>query len=248
MEVVGSNLWRSYEDAIFASVGRFTTTVEEEGDVSVLFSFSSVELSQALACDVFAESIVHIFLGEEDVYVLERSIVWSHAVELDARNSLHACFWHILLRQYDGQFLSAVVAVVEEDHYVAFLDSAVHCSVVDREDEFVSHVSIVAFLHSLYHVCSLLTLAFDEQIVCFLHTFPSLVTVHCVEATYDRSDVCTVSLAYALQLFDETLTALGVSVATVHEAVYEGTFLYAVFLSYFYQFEEVIQRRVYATV
>ena len=55
-------------------------------------------------------------------------------------------------------------------------------------------------------------------------------------------------IAYALQLFDEALAATRIGITAVHEAVYKGLIRYAVFAGYLYQFEEVIQARVYTAV
>ena len=248
LQVVSSYLWRRNEDTFFVIVRSFTTTVEEEGYVSVLFSFSDVELSLAVSSEVFAQSILNVFLVEEDVNTLERCIVRSHAVELQVLDSHHALFRHIFLSQYDSQFLRTVVTVVEEDHYVAFLDSTVYSRIVDWLDEFVSYTFIVRFLHSLYHVSSILTLTCYQEVVSFLHTFPTLVAVHGIETAYDRSDSTSALSAVSSQLFDEALTALRVSITTVHEAVDECTFAYTVFLSDIAKLEQVIERTVYTTV
>ena len=42
---------------------------------------------------------------QKDMYTLEAGVIRSHAVELQARNSLHALFGHILLGEDNGQFL-----------------------------------------------------------------------------------------------------------------------------------------------
>ena len=216
--------------------------------MSILFSFSDVKLSLAIGSKVFAESILYVFLVEEDVYTGERCIVRSHAIVLQVLDSMHTLFRHILLSEDDSQFLRTVVTVVEEDHYVAFLDSTVYSRIVDWLDEFVCHAFVVRFLHSLNHVSSILTLAFYQEVVSFLHTFPTLVTVHGIETAHDRSDGTCALSTMSSQLFDEALTALRVSITTVHEAVDEGTFAYTIFLGDIAKLEQVVERTVYTTV
>ena len=58
----------------------------------------------------------------------------------------------------------------------------------------------------------------------------------------------TVGVAYALKLFDESLSALRVSVAAVHEAVYESLVFQSVGLADFNEFEKVVERRVHAAI
>ena len=248
LQVVGGHLGGSHEDALFAFIGRFASAVEEEGNVGILLRFGRVELLESPVGEVFAQRIGDIFLRVEDVNVLETGIVGSHAVILQAGDGVHACFGHVLLSEHDGEFLGAVVAVVEEDDNVAFANGAVNGCIVDGQHELVGDVGIVAFLHGLHHVGSLLALALHEQVVGFLHAFPALVAVHGIEAAHDAGNVRTVGVAYALKLFDESLSALGVSVAAVHEAVYESLVFQSVGLADFNEFEKVVERRVHAAI
>ena len=86
---------------------------------------------------IFAQCVLYVLLVEENVYACERCVVRRHAVVLQAGDGVHALLRHILLGQYNGQLLSAVVAVVEEDHYIAFLDGAVESAIYDGFDELV---------------------------------------------------------------------------------------------------------------
>ncbi len=94
----------------------------------------------------------------------------------------------------------------------------------------------------------MLAFAGDEQVVGNLHTFPALVAVHGVEATDDAGNLgvaCLVALVDELP--DEADAALGVGVATVHEAMHEGV-LHAVFLANLDELEEVVERAVHAAI
>ena len=77
------------------------------------------------------------------MYAFKRSIIRSHAVILQARNSFHAFFRHVLLRKYDGQLFGTVVTVVEENNYIAFLDSTIEVGIVNRFDKFIGYTFIV---------------------------------------------------------------------------------------------------------
>ena len=246
LEVVGSHLGTCYKDAVLTLEGRFASAVEEEGNVGIFFRFGGVELVESLRSDVFAEGVGDVLLREEDVHSLEAGVVGRHAVVLESGDGGHSGVGHVLLGEDDGEFLGAVVAEVEEDDYVALLDGAVHGSVVDGEYEFVSHAVVVALLHGFHHVGGILAFALHEEVVSHLHTFPTLVAVHGVESSDDAGDVCALTLAVCLEVGDESLTALGVGVAAVHEAVNEGTVFHTVFLGNVHKAEDVVEARVHA--
>ena len=119
---------------------------------------------------------------------LEICIVWCHAVVLQSRNGLHTLLRHILLCEGYRHLLGTVVTEVDEDNNVAFFDTTIDANIMDRLDEFVSYALIVAFLHGLNHISSLLTSAVHNQVVTLLYTLPTLVAIHCIETTYDRGD------------------------------------------------------------
>ena len=103
----------------------------------IFLSLSDVQLLQALAGDIFAEGVLHILLGEENVYPSEGCIVWSHAVVLEMRDGLHTLLFHVLLREHDGQFSCAVVAEIEKDDNITFLDATIDAAVDERLHELV---------------------------------------------------------------------------------------------------------------
>ena len=133
-------------------------------------------------------------------------------------------------------------------YHVAFLDGAVESAVVDGFDELVRHTLVVRFLHGLHHVVRLFALAVHQQLVGFLDAAPALVAVHGIEAAHDAGDASGALCTMVGQLLDEALAALGVGITAVHEAVDEGAFADAIFLGNVAELEEVVQRRVYATV
>ena len=188
-QVVSSYFRRRNQDALFSVIRSFTTTVEEESYVSILFRFSNVQLSLALSRQIFSQCILNIFLIEKNMYAFERCIIRSHAVVLQARNDVHALFRHILLSQHYGQLFRTVVTIVEEDNYITFLNGSVEVTIYNRLDKFVRHTFVIRFLHSLNHIGSYFTFAVYQQVISHFHTFPTFVAIHCIETTYDRSNL-----------------------------------------------------------
>ena len=153
--------------------------------MGILLGLGDVQLRLAVVREILAQRVLHVLLVKEDMDALERSVVGGHAVVLQTGDGVHAFLGHVLLGEHDGQLLGAVVAVVEENHGVAFLDGAVESAVHDGLHELVGHAFVIGFLHCLHHVGSLLSGSADEHVVGFLHTCPTLVAVHGIETSHD---------------------------------------------------------------
>ena len=109
-------------------------------------------------------------------------------------------------------------------------------------------VTVVATLYSRYHVGLFAAFAVDELVVSDFDTLPTFVTIHGIETTDDRRDMCAGLVANALEVRNEALTATRVGVTAVHETVYEGLIGYAVLFGDLNEFEEVLQRTVYTAI
>ena len=80
-----------------------------------------------------------------------------------------------------------------------------------------------------------------EQVVGYLDAFPALVAVHCVVAADYRCYLAGRFCAVLFKFGYEALSAAGVGVAAVHEAV-DVNLLKSVVLGYVTQREEVVER------
>ena len=159
---------------------------------------------------------------------------------------------YCLLGEHHSEFLSAVVAVVEEDHHVAFLNTSIAVGVDERLHKFVGvlvvfRIGVVAALNAFHHVGHLASLALNELVVSHLNAVPTLVTVHSIETADDAGNMCACRFAMLDEVGDESLAALRVGVTTVHEAVNISLVGDAVFACDVNEFEEVVERRVHTT-
>ncbi len=75
LEVICCNCGRRDECTVLILVGLFDTAVEEEGNVSVLLCLSDTELLESVCCEVFAQSVLDLFLLESDELVGDEFIV-----------------------------------------------------------------------------------------------------------------------------------------------------------------------------
>ena len=139
----------------------------------------------------------------------ERSVVGCHAVILQVGDGVHPLLWHVVLGEHNGELFGAVVAVVEEDNHIAGLYGAVDGGVVDRLDELVGHVVVIALLHGGNHVGGLFALAFHKQVVGFLYAVPAFVAVHCVVAADDGCNLAGGFVAVLCELLYEAFARTG---------------------------------------
>ena len=98
----------------------------------------------------------------------------------------------VFLCQRYREFLCSVVAEVDEDNHVALAYQSVDIAVVYRLYELVGRSIVIAFLHGSHQISRLLSFAADNEVVGFLDTFPSLVSVHSVVASDDACYGCVV--------------------------------------------------------
>ena len=238
LQVVSSHFGRRNKNTIFFVKRSFTSTIEEKCYVCILFCFSDMKLAQAFRSKIFAQCIRYIIFVKQDMNTLERSIVRSHTVILQARDSVHTGFRHILLSQYNSQLFGTVITVVEEDNHITFFDCSVTVGIHNRFDEFICNTCIIRVLHGLNHIGSFLTYAVYKQVISFFYTFPAFVTVHSVITADDRSNLACRFFTVCRKFFDKAFTALRVSVTTIHEAV-DKCIVDVIFFSDIAKFEEM---------
>ena len=139
--------------------------------------------------------------------------------------SLHTELRHILLSKNCSKLTSTVVTEVEEDNSVTLLDCSKRLTVSacdsDRLDELIGYTLVVRSLDSLSSRSSVNALALNEKVISLLDALPSLVTVHSIETTANRSNLTCRRSHSCLEVSYKALTALRVSVTTVHETVNE---------------------------
>ena len=225
LQVVGGHGGRVDQDAVLAGEGFLAPAVDEGGDMGVFLGLGNMELPQAQAREVFAEGIVEVLLGEEDMDAGERVVVGRHAVVLEVRDGGHVLLRDVVLSEGDGDFLGAVAAEVEEDDDIARLDATVDGAVDEGFHELVGvlvglGVGVVARLDTRHHVGHGAALSVDNEVVSKLDAVPMLVAVHGVVAADGGGHHAGAGgLHVLLQVDDEALAGPGVGIAAVHEAV-----------------------------
>ena len=191
--------------------------------MGIFLGLGDAELLLARLGNGLSEGIFYDFLVEEYVHSGEACVVRGKAAVVE-RNGVHPLLRHIVLGEHSRQLACAVVAEVEEYDCIALFDLCERLAVLGNDyrlDEFVGHVCGIGSLDSCNCGFECLALAFNQQVVCLLYAVPSLVAVHCVEASADTGYASAGLRHFRLEVLDEALAAARVGVASVHEAVYE---------------------------
>ena len=143
---------------------------------------------------------------------------------------MHTFFRHILLGEHLGDFFCAVVAIVEENHHIAFLDTSIHGAIHHRLHEFVGNAFVIRILHGLHHVVGRASHAVHELVVSQFHAVPTFIAVHSIVATSDSGNHTCALCEVIFHILNKALAAFWVGVTTVHEAV-EIHFFKTIFFS-----------------
>jgi len=247
LQVVSGHLGRGHKDAVLALERSLATAIEEESDVRILLGLGGMELSETVLREIFAQGVLYVLLGEEHRDVLEVGVVGSHGEVVQVVDGVHTLVGEVLLGEHLRQLFGTVVAEVEEDHHVALAYRAIDRGIVDGLDKLIGHALGITFLHSLNHVGGLFAGSFHQQVIGFFHPVPPLVAVHRVESSDDAGDMRAVGRANLLHFLDESLAALGVGVAAIHEAV-NVNIVQTIFLANLDELIQMVEARVHATV
>ena len=181
----------------------------------------------------------------------ECGLVRSHAVVVQIRYGHHALIRHILLRKHNRHFARAIITIIKEDHYIAFLNLSERLTVTNmhnRLNELVRYIGIVGCLHSLMHILEISTDTVHQTIVRNLHAFPTFVTVHGIETSLNCCDFTGSFLHLCFEFINESDTRTRVGITTIHKAMYKRATVQTIFFCYLQQEEQMVKRTVHTAV
>ena len=216
--------------------------------MSIFFSFSDTQLGQSLLGNVFTEGIVQALWFEGNLYVWHGSIVLGHA-DIAQREEVTGKAGKIRVNQSAGDLSCTVRTEVIEDNRVVCRNSA-FLWIADNawNNKFIGDIVCIGISHCLYSIFADNTFTANQNVVCFFHTFPTVVAVHCVVTSHYRSDFANAKFGtFVLQLFNKLFAGSWRNVTTVHEAmnIYFGK---SMFFSQFQQAVQMFDMAVYAAV
>ena len=195
----------------------------------VFLRLGNAQLLLAEFCKVFAQRVVKRLLGEGDVHVPERRVVYGvadiHGVQ-KSRLSLECRALgndERILRERTRDLARTVGAEVEEDDGVAFADERDGLAVlhdVRGQDELIGDARFVGSVQRVRRILRMNAVADGQHVICLFDTVPVVVAVHRVVSAADGCDLAIAELVHlCLQSFDEVYARGGGDVSAVHKAV-----------------------------
>ena len=197
------------------------TTVEEEGDVSILLGLSNVDLLDTLLAEPLGENVAHV-LGLEGNLEGIVELVLGHGDKLDVGEGEVGKGRAVDITHELSDLADAIGTVVEEEDGIVLLDAALITTDNDGLEEFVVLALLVALLDRRNGVGAGLTLAEVQALEGNLDTLPSLITIHGIVTADNGGKLTSANLLDGLkELLHVTSAGLGVGVATIAEEVDE---------------------------
>ena len=244
LQVVGGDLGRLHQEAIFPGKGLLHPAVEKICDVGVLFGLGDAQVAQIHLAHHVGENVVHrlrrddhrqreflVILGHADIFqILGDAVAGDRRVEIIGSLQVPAR----LLGEPAGAGEStsnlayAVGAEVEAKAGIVVADGRNRLvALVDAhegDDKFVGCPLVVGIFHALHGVVILAAFAVtvDHGVEGFGDAFPAAIAVHRVVAAADAGDLAGVVFPHFLsELFQISRAIGGKGIAAIHESVHE---------------------------
>jgi hypothetical protein len=191
LQIVGRHFRRVNQDPLFAFKRLFYAAIEEEGDVSVFFSFGDAQLGFIVLRHPLAEGIGQrggrIGAGDFDV-----GGVFGEHHEIEINHFLTRKAVEVGVDEGAGDFTRAVGTEVHEDQRVAVFHRGIGLAGGADNGRFHEFVVFVTGVGGLQTCDGGIGLEFafgqGQQIISLFHAIPAVVAVHGVIAADERRD------------------------------------------------------------
>ena len=198
LQVVGFYLlWRRNQTTLLPGKRLFTTTVEEKGNVSVLFGLRNPQLTQAPVSYHLPQTIKQGFRRKDNRQTKIR-IILRHA-DIGARfgetGTLKAA--EIIFSQGHGNFTSPITAKVKKNNSVTTPDQRQFLLSIrehKRLDKLIVDLTIIRFLKSTRSLRKTFPLSQNQHPPMALYPIPTLIPVHPVKTTAEAGNPTTTKL------------------------------------------------------
>ena len=202
--------------------------------MSIFLCLGNPQLFQTGLTDHLSQGILYILFIKQNMQTFKSSVVRSHTTIIQ-RHFLHLLFGDIPLGQSNSQFFGAVVTVVEENHHITRFDHThrpmVASDMYDRFDKFVGNPFVIRLLDTYLHMLRRSPDPIHNQIIGFLYTLPTIIPIHSIITTDDRSDPSGRFVHMSLQFSYESQSAFRIGIPAIHKTV-NKSFGYSKFFRY----------------
>ena len=191
MQIISSHLGRRYKYPALSFKLSFASSIEKESNMCIFFRLCNTQLLQTGFTNHFSQCIFNILLIEQNMHTFKSSIIRSHTTIIQ-RHCLHTLLRNIPLGQSYSQFFRPVIPVIKEnDHISRFYHTNRTAITPDMNNRFyklISHSFIIRLLNAHFNVLGRSPNTIYNQIIRFLYTFPTVITVHRIVTTNNRSN------------------------------------------------------------
>ena len=218
LEVIGCNVWRSDEIAVFVFITSLDASVKEESYVGIFFGFCNAELFESFFCNVFAKGIFKNKRREGDFYVFKGFVILRHANVADFFcGSFKSCKFFV--NNCAGHFSCTVGTEVCKDDGIAVFDACIFFT-DEGNDELIGYAFVIALLNSFCGVVNKFCITKDKCFVMALNAVPALVTIHAVISSADGCNFSNTGfIKFCLKFFDIAFSGRRRNVAAIHKAM-----------------------------
>ena len=220
LKVIGSNLGRSDKCTVLIFIRSFYAAIKEKCNVCIFFCFRYSKLSKTFSGNIFTKSVRKRFRLKCHVHIGHLSIVLGHTYIVYGEESVLS-FKSVKFAVYQcaGNFTGTVGTEVKADNAVIL---AYSCTLSDDcgNNKFVRNAVIIGFLHSIYRIWVLFTLAINKCGIRLFHSFPAVISIHCIVSSRKNTDFTYTDFVKLFgKLFHKVNTAGGRNVSAVHKAM-----------------------------
>ena len=170
----------------------------------ILFCFRDSCLCHMICCQEFAKGIGDLSLHKCHGFVRNRNIIFCETY-IRCLNSLSAVeSGKFIIAECSGDLSCTVRTEVKENHRIAVLDCCGRCAIFQnnrRHNELICLILIIGLLNGLHRILCRKSFSFNQCIIGFLYTVPSVIAVHRIVTSHHRSDFTDTDLSHFIHQF-----------------------------------------------
>ena len=149
----------------------------------IFFCFCNTSLFQTIFCKELSKCICNFIFYKCNLFVFDCNIILCKANKccLYSFSSFESC--KFIIAKSSCNLSCSVRTEVKEDNRIIFFDCCKWCTIFYNDCwkyKFICHFIVIRCLNSCCSRLSCLAFSFNDCIVSFFHTIPTIITIHCV--------------------------------------------------------------------
>ena len=178
--------------------------------MSILLCFCDSCLCHIMSCKILTKCIFQFYFLESYLFVCDRCVIICKADISNIFSCSSVKSVKIVCAEYSCHLTCTVRAEVKEDHCVFIFDRSYWFSILGNccwDKKFICNIFCIRSIHCCYSTFCCLAFSLCKNVVCFLYTIPSVITIHCIITSGDRCDLSNTDLCHlSFQSFDKSFS------------------------------------------